>query len=244
MEVHSHSHTPRRKWTHYFWEFLMLFLAVFCGFLAEYQLEHKIERDRGKQYVQSLIQDLKLDTTRLSEIIKLRESRDEKVDSLSYLFNKPDAAAHGSDIYYLTRFLTRSLNVRFYSNDGTMQQLKNAAGLRLIRKQDIVDSIIGYDVATRTLYAQTQVEHIILDEFRSEVAKFFDGRVFDGMLDEESSISRPAGNPVFEPIGDKPFQFYTRLHYVNSINRINKKVNISLLNRATNLLQLLQKNIT
>jgi hypothetical protein len=24
----------------------MLFLAVFCGFLAEYQLEHKIERDR------------------------------------------------------------------------------------------------------------------------------------------------------------------------------------------------------
>ena len=41
MEVHHHTHTPRKKWTHYFWEFLMLFLAVFCGFLAEYQLEHK-----------------------------------------------------------------------------------------------------------------------------------------------------------------------------------------------------------
>ena len=36
MEVHQHTHTPRKKWTHYFWEFLMLFLAVFCGFLAEY----------------------------------------------------------------------------------------------------------------------------------------------------------------------------------------------------------------
>ncbi len=22
MEVHSHSHTPRKNWTHYFWEFL------------------------------------------------------------------------------------------------------------------------------------------------------------------------------------------------------------------------------
>ena len=22
MEVHAHSHTPRKKWTHYFWEFL------------------------------------------------------------------------------------------------------------------------------------------------------------------------------------------------------------------------------
>ena len=30
MEVHAHSHTARKKWTHYFWEFLMLFLAVFC----------------------------------------------------------------------------------------------------------------------------------------------------------------------------------------------------------------------
>ena len=34
MEVHHHAHTSRKKWTHYFWEFLMLFLAVFCGFLA------------------------------------------------------------------------------------------------------------------------------------------------------------------------------------------------------------------
>jgi len=32
MEVHAHTHTPRKKWTHYFWEFFMLFLA-------EYQLE-------------------------------------------------------------------------------------------------------------------------------------------------------------------------------------------------------------
>ena len=35
MEVHHHGHTERKKWTHYLWEFLMLFLAVFAGFLAE-----------------------------------------------------------------------------------------------------------------------------------------------------------------------------------------------------------------
>ena len=39
MEIHAHSHTPGKKWTHYFREFLMLFPAVFCGFLAEYHLE-------------------------------------------------------------------------------------------------------------------------------------------------------------------------------------------------------------
>ena len=69
MEVHHHAHTARKKWTHYFWEFLMLFLAVFCGFLAEYQLEHKIEKDRAKQYVYSLYEDLKTDTARLNFLL-------------------------------------------------------------------------------------------------------------------------------------------------------------------------------
>jgi hypothetical protein len=58
MEVHQHAHTSRKKWTHYLWEFLMLFLAVFCGFLAEYQLEHKIERDRSRQFLQSMLVDV------------------------------------------------------------------------------------------------------------------------------------------------------------------------------------------
>ena len=53
MEVHAHTHTPRKKWTHYFWEFLMLFLAVFCGFLAENQREHFIEHRREKEYHES-----------------------------------------------------------------------------------------------------------------------------------------------------------------------------------------------
>src|SRR5215213_11711783 len=35
MEVHHHSHTERKRWQHYLFEFFMLFLAVFAGFLAE-----------------------------------------------------------------------------------------------------------------------------------------------------------------------------------------------------------------
>lgn len=50
-----HTPTPPKKWTHYFWEFLMLFLAVFCGFLAEYQLEHKIEETGRKGLLKPLL---------------------------------------------------------------------------------------------------------------------------------------------------------------------------------------------
>lgn len=49
MEVHHHGHVQeKKKWLEYLFQFFMLFLAVFCGFLAEYQLEHKIESDKER----------------------------------------------------------------------------------------------------------------------------------------------------------------------------------------------------
>jgi heme/copper-type cytochrome/quinol oxidase subunit 3 len=71
MEVHHHAHNPaephhKKNWKSYFWEFIMLFLAVFCGFLAEYQLEHKIEKDRELQFIKSLTTDLQDDITSLN----------------------------------------------------------------------------------------------------------------------------------------------------------------------------------
>jgi hypothetical protein len=45
MEVHHHSHHPK-KWKEYITEFLMLFLAVSLGFMAENIREHQIEKHR------------------------------------------------------------------------------------------------------------------------------------------------------------------------------------------------------
>jgi hypothetical protein len=100
MEVHHHAHTSRKKWTHYFWEFLMLFLAVFCGFLAEYTLEHKIEKDREKQFISSLVDDIKADITQLNSVIQKRDEKIQRLDSLILLINLPNFATYGSDIYF------------------------------------------------------------------------------------------------------------------------------------------------
>ena len=106
MEVHAHTHTPRKKWTHYFWEFIMLFLAVFCGFLAENQREHMIEHQREKKFIRSLISDLSADTTRLGTIIHLRNERLVLLDSFMILLNKPNAEAYGRTIYYFNSYAT------------------------------------------------------------------------------------------------------------------------------------------
>src|SRR5436190_21631768 len=67
MEVHAHTHTERKKWIHYFWEFLMLFLAVTLGFLVENQREHMVEHNRAKDYAAALIRDLRSDTTNINQ---------------------------------------------------------------------------------------------------------------------------------------------------------------------------------
>src|SRR6476660_7957251 len=100
MEVHQHTHTERKKWTHYLWEFFMLFLAVTLGFFVENQREHYSEHRREKEYAGLLYDDLKKDTAFLHRIITIKEWRGKKMDSLFYFMSLPDLQKNANSIYY------------------------------------------------------------------------------------------------------------------------------------------------
>src|SRR6059058_4049080 len=63
MEVHKHPHhvTHKKKGGEYLLEFLMLFLAVFLGFVAENIRETSVEHEREKEYMVTMLEDLKAD---------------------------------------------------------------------------------------------------------------------------------------------------------------------------------------
>jgi hypothetical protein len=145
MEVHHHSHTERKKWTHYFWEFLMLFLAVFCGFMAENFREHQIEHQREKQYMNSFIADLENDTSNLLAGFSIKEERITAIDSVFLFFeNNPTVTAINGSMH---RLILRTNWDRLYRrNTTTIDQLKYAGGMRLIRKKNVADSIAAYDL--------------------------------------------------------------------------------------------------
>jgi len=71
METHAHDlhKAPGHGWKHYFFEFLMLFLAVFCGFLAENLRENLVNQNMERQYVKSFYEDLTADENDLQRII-------------------------------------------------------------------------------------------------------------------------------------------------------------------------------
>ena len=147
MEVHHHAHTPRKKWTHHIWEFLMLFLAVFCGFLAEYQLEHKIEKERGKLYLRSFYEDLKRDTAEYALVINEYDMRIKRLATRKECYQKLKHENNNEcllDLINLSRGYTDLI-----TSDQTLQQLKNSGNFRLLRQAD-TDSILLYDKMVRT----------------------------------------------------------------------------------------------
>lgn len=138
MEVHHHTHTPGKGWTHYLWEFLMLFLAVFCGFLAEYQLEHKIEKDRASELAKSFYDELKGDSSEIQRIIKVRLRKDSAIMYLydyfldSNIKNIPKTFAFN----YGWAFMVNS-PISFEPRGAILDQLKNSGSLRYFKSKDL-----------------------------------------------------------------------------------------------------------
>ena len=141
MEVHQHTHTPRKKFTHYLWEFLMLFLAVFCGFLAENQREHMVEHQREKQYMASMLEDLVTDTAELRKGIISADSTNHYTDSVLIFLSSYKIA---DKLPYKFSLMMRLAGQRLtlINTDRTSSQLKNSGAMRLIRNKKVVDGIL------------------------------------------------------------------------------------------------------
>src|SRR6185436_10439002 len=140
----SASHGNRKKWTHYLWEFLMLFLAVFCGFLAENLREHEINKGIERNNIKSLVRNLLEDSNLLVRSIKVNEGRFNYLDSLIYLKNKkiPDDRFQKEFIFYMLKLGNIDY---FVSNQSTFKQMQSSGTLRLISNPSVLDSILNYE---------------------------------------------------------------------------------------------------
>ena len=243
MEVHQHTHTPRKKWTHYFWEFLMLFLAVTLGFFVENQREHYIEHQREKQFIRSLFNDIKSDTANIAKIISARTVKEQMLDSASIMMNGPRPADFIKQIYPYAVLIGRTLPYRFVPNDGTMQQLKNSGAFRLIRNRAVVDSISKYDINVRNILGQYAVEENQIEHYRTAAAKIFDALFFGQMLDENAAVVRPpADNASLQSYSIRELSEWNyRIYGLNGINKANRRDLRLLLHQAENLLEILKK---
>ena len=142
MEVHHHAQTERKRLKHYLFEFFMLFLAVFCGFLAENLREHYVENLRAKEFARSLYDDFKVDTA------VIQRTKNEKIwilakyDSALNILKANNIAPNNEFLYYIERYLF--FNDVFTSQDVTYQQLKNSGSFRYFKNLELYKTIADY----------------------------------------------------------------------------------------------------
>jgi len=126
MEVHHHPHLPHnaKKFKEYFLEFLMIFLAVSLGFIAENLREHFSDRSKEKQYIEVFIRNLRDDTAGLKHVIEADSKQVNGIDSFLHLVHLPMNIDSNREQFYHLSIQCFYNSATFKSNDATLQQLK------------------------------------------------------------------------------------------------------------------------
>jgi hypothetical protein len=192
MEVHQHSPTARKKFTHYLFEFFMLFLAVFCGFLAEDVREHRVEKERERIFIKSFYQDLTADERDLQTIIDNLGKEANRADSLFLSLSIADITTPANLIYMDLRGITRSSATNLYVNDRTIVQLRNSGGMRLIQNKNVSDSIVDYYKEVETIQFLNQESITIKRSLREKCQTILKGTYFAKTIDSTNQVINPA----------------------------------------------------
>jgi hypothetical protein len=208
MEVHHHSHHPK-KWKEYLTEFVMLFAAVTLGFFAENKREEMVESHRAKQYMQSLYEDLKKDTSMLNSLEAYDNLQIRKLDTVNTVII--NNVWNDSTLTTIYRANLKTLgNVRLSLNERTSSQLKNSGGMRMIENQEISNKISEYwELSEVIKNFGLGIEELKL-KAREKSYSIFDQRYY---------INTSTGEVVSHPIL-MTYDKYVLTEYSNRLNHI------------------------
>lgn len=145
MEGYHHTHTEKKKWTHYLFDFFMLFLAVFTGFLAENFREHIVERERAQQFLRGMLLDVETNIKNLDSLLQqdrlIIANHDSLVNWLLADSATIDRAAFSNKMgaVWVRNFLVRK---------ETYEQMKSSGSLRYVGDIDFLKKMMDYERIT------------------------------------------------------------------------------------------------
>jgi len=237
MEIHKHSHptTHKKKWSDYLSEFFMIFLAVFLGFVAENIREGFVERHAEKEYMESMVNDLKTDTAKLGHNIRSFSAILAGQDTIFTNFNS--IGKYFSPFGQRCQWILSGFPDFIYS-DGTIQQLKNSGGLRLVRNKEVVDTILEYDTQVRKTLLNEADMGRVFDQMSDAIYHFLDFRAIDSVKHAGGT-----GDPDMQYVNKKadPENLYSLVRKYNLLVGVVRANLIALKGKATSTLQFVEK---
>jgi len=168
------------RFKEHFLNFLMLFLAVLLGAVAENLRVKYVENTDEYDYLTALVEDLSQDTARLNTCISSRMDKDVNAQKLISILSDENIE-NTKDIYYLTRLMTKVET--FEGVDGTLNQLQFSGGFKVISNKKIVKEINDYLFIKKNINELKKTEAEILIQLRLSSSKIVNAHLFSKMLD-------------------------------------------------------------
>ena len=223
MEVHHHPKVEKKNFKEYFLEFIMIFLAVTLGFIAENVRESLSDRSKEKEYVISIKKDLAADTTSLNIWIPNLYQKVADFDTLIFLLQTSNNTARGSDLYYYARLSTRSRV--FTADDNTITELKNSGNFRLITNKTVINGLADFEKIINSYINLSIIDNKEAEMLYPMLGNLFDASVFNTMVQtnyriNSFSVDSVTASLVMENLLKPPGNPQLRNHNADNINQL------------------------
>ncbi|MBL7835123.1 MAG: hypothetical protein JNK18_14280 [Cyclobacteriaceae bacterium] len=180
----------KKQWGEYLLQFIMLFLAVFLGFVAENIRENNIDKETERVYMQNMLYDLQADTTIYSDYFSRTAVIYDLVDTIAVLIKKPARERNTSKLVYSARILTAKWR-QITLVTRTYEEMKSSGHLRLIQNKEISGKVSSYYNSLAVLDTYNNVGVIWSNNYAQAMAKLFDGAALLEIIKKKKKINLP-----------------------------------------------------
>jgi hypothetical protein len=154
-----------KNWKKYTFEFLLLFLAVFLGFLADNIREEYSERQQAKELARNFYDELKSDSVVAASKVAGRLKKEKALEYMVSFFR--DSSLNTSSKALAVNFqwaTTVRTPVIFTPRTVVLEQLKSSGSLRYFKSKELQKLVGDLSVAIDYLRERQQLEASVYKE--------------------------------------------------------------------------------
>jgi len=176
IEVPHNHEAPGKGLKHYFFDFLMLFLAVFCGFLAENIREHRVENERAEVLANNLYKEILVDSIRIQQMNEVRKIKESECSYFISYVKDSNLTTLSNHFYRAFSWaFIQTGRILFEPDDGILNQLKHSGELRYFKSAELQEAVGELSVAIANIRARNERAYGMVEMYiRPFTLKYYD----------------------------------------------------------------------
>jgi hypothetical protein len=220
-------------------EIILVVVGIMIAVSIDDWVKHQSDRVTERTYMQSLMDDLKMDTVNFRLFQNNNIAVFSAIDSLIFNLRRPDWPEHGAQSAYWGRIMT-TLTMRIHPVERTFEQMKSSGQLHLIADQSTANAISDYYNSFYNLDTYNEATLLWLDDYLNNMGKVFDGEALLFVLKNRVPPPKSSGLITNDPMAHN--ELIASAQYVYGVIQLTQELTQKQKIAAQNLMEIIQSN--